>query len=174
VTRSVPSGGLGPHNSLRIAEQGNMMNIIEKAVLTLASAQQLADEREAIHQVVSGYYDAFARDPTVAATFYGEPTLIVLQNEVRALATRSDVEAFLAKLLGSLKPLGYSNTKLTVARTKMVNATTALYSTVAIRMKTDGTELQKAGFTYLLQKGSAGWKIHEVIATGIDKLIVAD
>jgi hypothetical protein len=138
------------------------------------SAQQSADEREAIHQVVSGYFDAFARDPAVAATFYGEPTLIVLQNEVRALATRSDVEAFLEKLLGSLKPLGYSNTKLTVPRTKMVNATTALYSTVAIRMKTDGTELQKAGFTYLLQKGSAGWKIHEVIATDIDKLIVAD
>ena len=55
----------------------------------------------------------------------------------------------------------------------MVNATTALYSTVAIRMKTDGTDYKKR-FTYLLQKGSAGWKIHEVIATDIDKLIVAD
>jgi hypothetical protein len=56
----------------------------------------------------------------------------------------------------------------------MLNSTTALYSTVAIRMKTDGTELQQAGFTYLLHKGGAGWKINEVIATDLDKLISAD
>jgi hypothetical protein len=41
-------------------------------------------------------------------------------------------------------------------------------------MKTDGTELQQAGFTYLFHKGGAGWKINEVIATDLDKLISAD
>ena len=122
------------------------------------SAQQSADEREAIHQVVSGYFDAFARDPAVAATFYGEPTLIVLQNEVRALATRSDVEAFLEKLLGSLKPLGYSNTKLTVPRTKMVNATTALYSTVAIRMKQMGQNYKKPALRTSFKRAAPGGK----------------
>jgi ketosteroid isomerase-like protein len=135
---------------------------------------ELSDEKDAIHQVVSGYYDAFARDPATAAAFYGEPTLFVLPNEVLALPTRSNVEAFLAKLLESLKSLGYSRTKLDVPRVKMLNSTTALYSTVAIRLKTDGTELQRAGFTYLLHKGGAGWKINEVIATDVDKLISAD
>ncbi len=56
----------------------------------------------------------------------------------------------------------------------MLNATTALYGTVATRMKSDGTELQRAGFTYLLQKGDVGWKIHEVIATDLDKLISSE
>ena len=134
----------------------------------------MSDEKDAIHQVISGYFDAFARDPAAAAAFYGEPTLIVLPNEVLALATRSDVENFLAKLLESLKPLGYSRTKLDAPRVKMLNATTALYGTVAIRMKTDGTELQRAGFTYLLHKGGGGWKINEVIATDVDKLISPD
>ena len=134
----------------------------------------MSDEKDAIHQVVRGYFDAFARDPAAAAAFYGEPTVIVLPNEVLALATRSDVEGFLAKLLESLKPLGYSRTKLDAPRVKILNATTALYSTVAIRMKTDGVELQRAGFTYLLHKGGGGWKIHEVIATDGDKLISAD
>ena len=41
-------------------------------------------------------------------------------------------------------------------------------------MKTDGTEMQRSGFTYLLLKGDAGWRIHEIIATDIDKLISAD
>jgi ketosteroid isomerase-like protein len=134
----------------------------------------LSDEKYAIHQVVRGYYDAFARDPAAAAAFYGEPTLIVLSNEVLALATHSDIEAFLAKQLGSLKPLGYSSTKLGAPRVKMLNSATALYSTLAIRMKKDGTELQRAGFTYLLHKGGDGWKINEVIATDLDKLISPD
>src|SRR5215475_3198381 len=107
------------------------------AAVTAVTAQQSSDEKDAIHQVVSAYYDAFARDPAAAAAFYGEPTLIVLANEVTTLPSRTDVEAFLAKLLGSLKPLGYSNTKLSAPRIKMLNSTTALYSTVAIRMKTD-------------------------------------
>ena len=135
---------------------------------------ELSGEQDAIHQVVGAYYEAFARDPAAAAAFYGEPALIVLPNEILTLATRGDVEAFLAKLLGSLKPLGYSSTRLSVPRVKMLNSTTALYCTVAIRMKTDGTELQRAGFTYLLHKGGAGWKINEVIATDPVKLISAD
>ena len=85
----------------------------------------MSDEKDAIHQVVSSYFDAFARDPATAAAFYGEPTLFVLPNEVLALATRSNVEAFLAKLLESLKSLGYSRTKLDVPRIKMLNSTTA-------------------------------------------------
>jgi hypothetical protein len=56
----------------------------------------------------------------------------------------------------------------------MLNPTTALYATVAVRMKTDGTELQRAGFTYLLHKGTDGWKINELVATDLDKLIGAD
>jgi hypothetical protein len=56
----------------------------------------------------------------------------------------------------------------------MLNSTTALFSTVAIRLKSDGTELQRAGFTYLLHKGGAGWKINELIATDPDKLISGD
>jgi hypothetical protein len=33
---------------------------------------------------------------------------------------------------------------------------------------------QRGGFTYLLHKSSAGWRIHEIIATDLDKLISAD
>ena len=44
----------------------------------------------------------------------------------------------------------------------------ALYSTLAIRMRADGTELQRSGFTYLLHKSNAEWKIHEIIATDLD------
>ena len=87
---------------------------------------------------------------------------------------RADVEAFLTKLVSGFKPLGFSHAKVSDPRIKMLSETTAIYSTVAIRYKTDGSELPRGGFTYLLHKGPSGWKIHELIATDMDKLVSAD
>ncbi len=134
-------------------------------------AQYTSTDRDAIQQVMNGYYDAFGRDEAAAAAFYGEPTMIVLPNQIVALSKRTDVEAFFDKFVASLKPSGYARSKMEGApHIRLLNATTVLYSTVAARLNADGTEIQRAGFTYLLQKGSAGWKIHEIIATDIDKL----
>lgn len=134
----------------------------------------LASEKDAIHKAISRYYDAVSRSAAEAAAFYGEPTLLVLPNQVTMLAKRADVEDFLAKLLAGLKPLGYSYSKVVDPRTKLLNPTTAIYSTIAIRFKADGSEMQRAGFTYLLQKDNSGWRIHGLIATDLDKLVNAD
>lgn len=131
-------------------------------------------ERDAIHDVVSGYYDAFGRDSAAASAFYGEPTLIIIPNQIIMLRTRADIEASIEELVAALKAGGYSHSKLGDHHVKLLNPATALYSTVAIRMKADGTELQRSGFTYLLHNGNAGWKIHQIIATDLDKLITAD
>jgi ketosteroid isomerase-like protein len=146
---------------------------VQLAQATTPSATS-ASENDAIHAVISGYYDALGRDSAAASAFYSEPTLIVFPSQVVGLSTRADVEAFLDKLVASLKPSGYSHSKLGDHCVKLLNSTTALYSTVAIRLKADGTEMQRSGFTYLLHKSSAGWKIHELIATDLDKLISDD
>jgi hypothetical protein len=134
------------------------------------SPKNLEDE-DAIHKVVSEYYEAFAEDPVVAARYYGEPALVVLPDEVMSLPRRGDIEAFLAKGRDALIARGYLNTKMQASRVKKLNQSTALYGTVAIRLKTDGTELERAAFTYLLHKGESGWKIHELIATDVDGLV---
>lgn len=131
-----------------------------------------ASEQDTIQGVLSSYYDT--RDPAAASAFFGEPALVVLPNQVVALGTRADVEAFFERLVASRKLSGYSHSKLGDHRVKLLNATTALYSTIAIRMNVDGKEMQRSGFTYLLHKGDAGWRIHEIIATDIDKVISAD
>ena len=59
-------------------------------------------------------------------------------------------------------------------RIKLLNATTSIYSSIAIRARADGTKMQRAGFTYLLQKESSGWKIRRLIANDLDKLVNAD
>jgi ketosteroid isomerase-like protein len=131
-------------------------------------------DRDAIHDVVNGFYDALGRDSAAASAFYGEPTLIVIPDQVIMLRTRADVEASFDEFVATLKASGFSHSKLGEHRVKLLNPTTALYSTVAIRMKADGTELQRSGFTYLLHKSNVGWRIHEIIATDLDKLISAD
>ena len=131
-------------------------------------------ERDAIHDVVSGYYDAFGHDSAAASAFCGEPTLIIIPDQIILLRTRTDVEAAFDQLVATLKASGYSHSALGEHLVKLLNPATALYSTVAIRMKADGTELQRSGFTYLLHKGNGGWKIHQIIATDLDKLISAD
>ena len=147
---------------------------VQLAQTTPSAATSVNEEKDAIHKVLSGYYDAFGRDTAAASAFYGEPTLIVLPDQVVMLSTRADVEAFFDKFVAGLKSSGYSHSKLGDHHVKLLNSTTALYSTVATRMKADGTEMQRSGFIYLLHKSDAGWRIHEIIATDLDKLIRAD
>ncbi len=135
---------------------------------------QVASDKDAIHAALNGYYDAFGRDAAAAGSFYGEPTLFIAPNQFTLLNSRADIEAFFERAAAGLKRGGFSNSTLIDRRIRMLSATTALLGGVAIRIKADGTEMNRAGFTYLLQKSGSGWKIHEIIATDPDKLISAD
>jgi ketosteroid isomerase-like protein len=160
--------------SLHLALRSVGLSLSLGSGLFLSQPVHAESEKEAIQQVVSGYYDALSRDPIEAASFYGEPVIVVLPNEVLPLNKRADVEAFLTKLLSPFKSLGFSRATASDSRIKMLSETAAIFSTVAIRYKTDGSELPRGGFTYLLHKGPSGWKIHDLVATDMDKLVSPD
>jgi hypothetical protein len=132
------------------------------------------NEKDAIQSVMTGYYEAFGRDSAAASGFFTEPALIVAPNGSVLLNTRADVAAALEKLLVALKRSEFSHSRLVDRRIKLLTSTTALCGGIAIRMKTDDTEINRAGWTYLLRKTAAGWQIHGIIATDPDKLISAD
>lgn len=131
-------------------------------------------EEQAIRKVMRDYYEVFPRDSVAAAANYGEPVLFVRPQEVFVVATRAEISDMFTKALKNLKARGYSMTKAPDLNIKMLNSTTALCSTIAVRMKADGTELERSGFTYLLHKGINGWKINESIDTDTDKLMGAN
>ena len=130
-----------------------------------------ARDQEAIQAVLNGYYDAFGRDSAVLASFFSEPALAVFPNQIVRLDSRADVASFYEKFVASLKPSGFSHAKLAEHHIKLLNSTTALCSAVSIRVKVDGTEMERSGFTYLLRRTDAAWKLYEVIGTDLDKLI---
>jgi hypothetical protein len=140
----------------------------------MAKHDDLEHDENSIHQVITAYYDAFPRDPAMAATFYGEPAIFALGQGVFALTKRADVEAALASALSELKHRGYSYSKLDNPRIKMLSATTAIYGVVAVRCKVDGTELERAGLTYVLHRDNSNWRIYELIATDLDELVTAN
>ena len=130
-----------------------------------------ASDQEAIQAVLNGYYDAFGRDSAVSASFFSEPALVVFPNQIVRLESRADVESSYEKFVANLKPSGFSHSRLGEHHIKLLNSTTALCSAVSIRVKVDGTEMERSGFTYVLHKTDAAWKIYEVIGTDLDKLI---
>jgi hypothetical protein len=52
-----------------------------------------------------------------------------------------------------------------------LNATTALYRIAFVRVKTDGSELERSAATYLFRNDSDTWKIFGLIATDPDKVL---
>jgi hypothetical protein len=131
---------------------------------------QTAQDSELILQCLKGYYEAYSKDPQVAASFYGEPVTIVSNQVIRVVPTRQGMEEYLSKSLAALKPLGYAYSGIGEHRIQYLNAHTALFSVTAMRYKADGTEQMRAGFTYLVRKVGNDWKIYANIATDLDKL----
>ncbi len=123
----------------------------------------------AVHQLFDAYYDAFARDPAAAAANYADPILMVAPGRAD-LHTRADVEARLSRMLARLKANGYARSELGAPTVTFLSDKTALYSTVAMRLRADGSEVERAGYTYLVVDGPSGWKIHAAMATDLDKL----
>ena len=136
-----------------------------------APTASFSGEKLTIHNLITQYYEVVAKDPAAAADFYGEPTLVVSSNDVTVLTKKADIQAFLTKTIGALRPLGYSRSAIASPRIAMLSGTTAIYSAVAIRFASDGQEIQRLGFTYLLHKDRVGWRINEVVATDLDKLL---
>jgi ketosteroid isomerase-like protein len=127
-------------------------------------------EQEAIRALLNRYYETFGRNAVALSHFYSEPALVVFPNQLIRLDSRADVVSFFDKLALSLRPSGFS-LEMVDCRVRLLNPTTALCSAVALRLKADGTEMQRAGATYLLHKSGGEWKIHETIGTDLDNLI---
>jgi ketosteroid isomerase-like protein len=143
---------------------------VQSAQATTPSAAP-ASEQEAIREVLNGYYDAFGRDATALSAFCSEQALVVFPNQLVRLNCRADAASFFDRVATSLRPSGFSHSKMVDCHVRLLNPTTALCSAIAIRMKADGTEMERGGFTYLLHKSDSEWKIHEAIGTDLDKLI---
>jgi ketosteroid isomerase-like protein len=126
----------------------------------------MSDEA-AVRKMLDEYYRAFSTLRVQAILPYlDQPALLVGPQGVIALPTPSAIEPIFGPVMESLRTRGYARSELGSQEIRILSAQAALATGIAIRYRTDGTELESAGITYLLRKSDDGWKIVAMVLHG--------
>jgi ketosteroid isomerase-like protein len=122
------------------------------------------DDRAAVTQVLTDYYRAFSTlDAQAVLPYFHEPSQLVSPAGVVATPTRAAVAATFQPVMDGLRSRGFAKSELIGLHLKRLSASTVIAGGVAVRRRTDGQELERAGVAYLLQKTDAGWQFATVV-----------
>lgn len=130
------------------------------------------DGTSAVRQVLTDYYSAFSTlDVQEILPYYYEPCLLIGPQGVAALPTRAAMATAFTPLMEGLRARGYSRSESSDLHVKQLSDTAALASSVAVRYKTDGQELERVGVSYLLHKADNRWKITVTVVHDTDNVV---
>jgi hypothetical protein len=77
--------------------------------------------------------------------------------------TRAAVAAAFQPVMDGLRSRHFAKSELINLHLKRLSANTVIAGGVAVRRKTDGQELERAGVVYLLQRTGTGWQFATVV-----------
>jgi ketosteroid isomerase-like protein len=127
------------------------------------------DDKAAVAQALTDYYRAFSTlDAQAVLPYFHEPSQLVSPAGVVLMPTRTAVAAVFQPAMDGLRARDFAKSELTNLHLKGLSATTAIAGGVAVRRKTDGQELERAGVVYLVQKTGAGWQIATIVIHDAD------
>ena len=139
------------------------------------STEQEQAEKTAVDHALRDHNDAFGRgDLSTMGQHCNVPFVRISSEGVKVLPTMSEIEAFYGGVLRDLRERGYSYSTWSELHVKLLDQTTALASSVVVRHKTDGSELETIGATYVLRKTEGEWKIAVVMRHPPANIIRAD
>ena len=126
-------------------------------------------DKAAAAKVLTDYYRAFSTlEQQAVLPYFHEPSQLVSPAGVVPTPTRAAVAAVFQPIMDALRARGFAKTELTNLHLKGLSGTTAIAGGVAVRHKTDGQELERAGVVYLMQKTGAGWQIATIVIHDAD------
>ena len=129
------------------------------------------NNEDAVNQVLTDYYAAFSTLTVQSILrYFHQPALLIGPSGVIALPTADAVVPIFGPVMESLRQRKYHRSEFSLQRLRLLSATSALATGVAIRYKTDGQEMERVGLTYLLHKGESGWKFAVMALHDADKL----
>ena len=115
------------------------------------SAEQEQPEKTAVDHALRDYNDAFGRGDLPAIGQHCDVPLVRISSQgVKVCATMSEIEALYGGIQRDLRERGYSHSTVSELHVKLLDQSTALASAVFVRHKTDGSELETIGATYVL------------------------
>ena len=120
-------------------------------------------ERE-VDQLFDDYFRDFSNlDLKAIVSYFHLPCVFIVPNDVLVFSTAAEVEAFWAPRFADMKALDFDHTERHEASIQGLNDHTAMASSLAVRFKKDGTELERRGAAFAVRKTDEGWKIVTVI-----------
>jgi len=123
-----------------------------------------ADEKAAAAQVLADYYRAFSSlDAQAVLPYFHEPAQSVSPAGVVTTPTRAAGATACQSFMDALRARGFAKSDLINLHLKQLSATTVIAGGVAVRTKTDGQELERAGVVYVLQKTNGEWQIATIV-----------
>ncbi len=126
---------------------------------------------EAVTKFLSDYYAAFSTlNIQAILPYFHEPALLVGPLGVVPLPTAAALVPIFSPVMENLRRRQYGHSELKLQQLKHLSATSALAIGVAIRLKTDGQELERAGVTYLLHKTERDWKFALLVLHDADEV----
>jgi ketosteroid isomerase-like protein len=127
------------------------------------------DDKAAVAQVLNHYYRAFSTlDAEAVKPYFHEPWQLVSPAGVGVGTTRAALAAVFQPAMEALRARGFAKSELINLHLKRLSAATMIAGGVAVRRKTDGEELERAGVVYLMQKTNAGWQIATIVIHDAD------
>jgi len=128
-------------------------------------------DEEAVTKFLSDYYAAFSTlNIQAILPYFHEPALLVGPLGVVPLPTAAALVPIFSPVMENLRRRQYGHSELKLQQLKLLSATSALAIGVAIRLKTDGQELERAGVTYLLHKTERDWKFAVLLLHDADEV----
>ena len=128
-------------------------------------------ERE-VDQLFAGYFSDFSKlDLDAIVSYFHLPCTFIVPQRVFVFSSASEVQGFWGPRFDDLKKQGFARTQRDHFNIKVLNDDTAMASSMAIRYKEDGSELERRGATFALRKTDAGWKIVTVIHHSPDNVV---
>jgi len=132
-------------------------------------------EKTAVDHAFRNYNDVFSRgDLSAIGQHCNVPFVVISSQGVEVLPTMSEIEGFYGGILQDLRERGYSHSIRSELHVKLLEQTIAFASGVFVRHKTDGSELETIGATYVLRKTEGEWKIAVMMRTPPANIIRAD
>jgi hypothetical protein len=117
-----------------------------------------------------GYLDAFAstvKDPSESGgmlKFWAVPLILAGDDEAQVLTSEGDVLAMGQRTAAGFKSEQFSHSELLDSDLIEINGSTALLRGKFSRRRTDGTEIQRVEYTYLIARSVQGLRIFMMAA----------
>jgi ketosteroid isomerase-like protein len=133
------------------------------SLIPLAAHAQTIDpgtDQSAVTKVMHDYFEAYSRgDMAAVINLINVPFMISGPKGFASYATADDTLNMYTKFRDAAVKQGYAKTEWIDLGVKVLGATYAIAAGTYVRYKTDGSELNRSGGTYLLNKVDGVWKI---------------